>query len=327
MKYLNLSAAYQGTGWRARFGSLRQDIKEGKYWLNYKVNTEWNTLNAVIVHVPNANILNEENPNDIQHLESIDFNILNSQLKMMCNCYKKMGIKVHFITLSKSKKKNSEEKIFYNLMYVRDLFFMTPEGAIISRMGSSVRAGEERHIAASLSKLGIPIIHTIGGSGTFEGADALWVNGKIVIVGVGNRTNNYGYKQIKECLNYQGVEVKRVVLPSKIQHLLGVLQIIDKDLAIVRVELISKEFKILLQQLGLQLIELYETYEVCLGQAMNFVTIGSRKIIMVGNNPETRNIYEKNGIEIAGEIELNELLKGAGGLGCATGILNRSEFI
>ena len=77
----------------------------------------------------------------------------------------------------------------------------------------------------------------------------------------------------------------------------------------------------------MQLIELDETEEVLYGQAMNFVTIGPRRIILVGNNSKTKNLYERNGIEIVSELNVCELLKGAGGLGCATGILNRSEFI
>jgi arginine deiminase len=37
-------------------------------------------------------------------------------------------------------------------------------------------------------------------------------------------------------------------------------------------------------------------------------------------------LYEDNGIEVAAQVEVSELLKGAGGIGCATGILNREPF-
>jgi hypothetical protein len=39
--------------------------------------------------------------------------------------------------------------------------------------------------------------------------------------------------------------------------------------------------------------------------------------------PETRRTFEDAGIEVAGEIRITELLQGAGGLACATGILAR----
>ena len=304
---------------------LGGDIKEGKYWLNYSSNNEWNKLKAVLLFLPNYNTPKVKNANEMLHLDIIDFNILNTQLLELVKCYKKLGIRVHLINpYFRNGFSNNKS---YNLFYVRDLFFMTPEGAIISRMASNVRAGEERFASNAISKLGIPILRTISGSGTFEGADALWINSKTVIVGTGNRTNNSGFEQIKECLRIQGVIAKQVNLPSGVQHLLGILQIVDKDLAIVREKCISNEFKSFLNQLGLQLIELDEKEEVLYGQAMNFVTIGPRRIIMVGNNPKTRNIFEKNGIEIVSEIKASELLKGAGGLGCVTGILCRLEFI
>ena len=44
-----------------------------------------------------------------------------------------------------------------NLMFVADLMFMTPEGAILGRPASTVRTGEERFVARRLAELGIAI--------------------------------------------------------------------------------------------------------------------------------------------------------------------------
>jgi arginine deiminase len=77
--------------------------------------------------------------------------------------------------------------------------------------------------------------------------------------------------------------------------------------------------------LGFKLIELEETKSVRQNQAMNFVTISPRRIVMVAGNPETKRLYEENGIEVAAEVDVSELLKGAGGIGCATGILSRKS--
>ncbi len=38
-----------------------------------------------------------------------------------------------------------------NLIFARDLFFMTPEGAVVARMAASSRAGEVRFAAAALA--------------------------------------------------------------------------------------------------------------------------------------------------------------------------------
>lgn len=98
---------------------------------------------------------------------------------------------------------------------------------------------------------------------------------------------------------------------------------VDRDLAVVRGELLPPEIKAHLRQLGFRLIELEETKSVRQNQAMNFVTISPRRIVMVAGNPETKRLYEDNGIEVAAQVEVSELLKRAGGIGCATGILSR----
>ncbi len=56
---------------------------------------------------------------------------------------------------------------------------------------------------------------------------------------------------------------------------------------------------------------------------MNFVTISPRRIIMAASTDDVKRVLLSSGIEVAAEIEISELLKGAGGLGCATGIINR----
>jgi N-dimethylarginine dimethylaminohydrolase len=102
-----------------------------------------------------------------------------------------------------------------------------------------------------------------------------------------------------------------------------VFQIVDKDLALIRRKFATDDVIRCLESYGFHLIKIAETEEITKNQAMNIVTIAPRKIVMVANNPLTKRIYEKNGIEIAAEVEVSELIKGAGGLGCATGILCR----
>jgi len=320
-----IPAAYHGEGWRPRKGSLAQDIASGKFWRKCSVNSEWALLRDVVLYLPDPDTPPVEDVNTIQHLEPINYYLLAKQMEHLVKCYEQLGITVHLIKpviLSDTR----PTEYYYNLMYVRDLFFMTPEGAIIARMASMVRAGEEKHIARTLAELEIPIIRTISGTGTFEGANALWARDDLVLIGVGNRTNEEGFRQVKHCLEIQGVKCVKIYLPSQIQHLLGVLQIVDHDLAVIRGRLLSPKIKDYLQGLGFKLLELDETDSVRWRQAMNFVTISPRRIVMVAGNPVIKHIYEDNGIEIAAEVEVSQLLKGAGGIGCATGILNRDPI-
>ena len=117
-------------------------------------------------------------------------------------------------------------------MFCADLFLMTPEGAIVGRPASTVRAGEERWVARRLADLGIPIVRTIRGRGTFEGADAMWLDATTVLVGRGLRTNGEGVAQVTSILGEMGVEAIPVDLPWGAMHLMGTLRIADRDLAI-----------------------------------------------------------------------------------------------
>jgi len=318
-----LPSAYQGQGWQPRRGSLAQDVSEGRYWSPYRSNTEYRPLDAVLMHIPSRHTPPVADVNAIQHLQPIDYDVLHAQLLRLSDLYRGLGIQVALIDPAPGGE-DREAWPFHNLMYVRDLFFMTPEGAILSRMASEVRAGEELLAARSLVGLGIPILRTVGGWGTFEGADALWAGAQTVLVGVGNRTNRSGFEQVRSCLEFQGVRAVEIPLPARVQHLLGLLQIVDDDLAVVRAGIAPADLKVVLNGLGFRCIALDETAEVRAGQAMNFVTIAPRRIVMVAGNPGTRRILQDGGLEVEAEAELSELLKGAGGPGCATGILGRA---
>jgi len=56
---------------------------------------------------------------------------------------------------------------------------------------------------------------------------------------------------------------------------------------------------------------------------MNVVTVKPRVIVMPVNCPDLKRLYAARGITVAAEVEIGQLLNGAGGLACATGILGR----
>ena len=78
--------------------------------------------------------------------------------------------------------------------------FMMPEGAILGRPASTVRAGEEWLIARRLADLGIPILRSVRGTGTFEGTDAMWIDPQAVLLTTGLQTNSEGAAQVTHLL-------------------------------------------------------------------------------------------------------------------------------
>lgn len=72
--------------------------------------------------------------------------------------------------------------------------------------------------------MNIPIVKTITGTGTFDGADCLWVDRKTAILARSSRTNEAGYNQVAQVLREQGVEtILTVPIPYTNAHLDGIM--------------------------------------------------------------------------------------------------------
>jgi N-dimethylarginine dimethylaminohydrolase len=211
----------------------------------------------------------------------------------------------------------------HNLLFARDLFFMTPAGAVVSRMASVARAGEEKHAARALAALGVPIVRTISGEGTFEGADALWLRPDLVVCGVGNRTNAEGFRQLRDALRDQGVRAVDVPMPPGVQHLLGILQLVDRDLALVRIERAPESLLALLARLGIETVAVPDLDEVTQLHGMNVVAVGPRRLVMPGGCPMLERLYAAAGLRIAARLDIPQTARAAGGIACSVGILSR----
>jgi len=322
-QYESNFATYQGKGWEARQGNLERDMEKGMIWNRCSVNSEYKTLKEVLLYIPDPAQPSVKDPNSVLHIDSINFHTLSTEMERFVNCLETNHVIVHLIQ-NDQLNLIDKKQYHYNLMYVCDLFFMTPQGAIISRMASAIRAGEEKYAAYTLAKIGIPILMTISGNGTFEGADAIWLRKDVVLIAVGNRTNENAFMQIKQCLGMHGIKCIMTSAPHGIQHLKGFMQIVDSHTVILRKHLVSDELMLILKKMGYHCIELSESDSILKNQALNFLMISPRHVIMVGGNPDMKKVLENNKITVVAELYMNELVKGAGGLCCATGILHRN---
>jgi len=306
------TAAYGGTGWSPRTAPLRQEI--GQVWGACGVATEWSPLKAVLLHRPGPELEELADPDAAQMLAPLDVGQARKQHDALAHAYRDAGVIVHYV--------QPNEIPPPNLMFVADLMFMTPEGAILGRPASTVRAGEERWVARRLAELGIPILRSVRGKGTFEGADALWIDPQTALVATGLRTNAEGATQVTSLLHEMGIEVIQVGLPYGAMHLMGTLRFADRDVAIAwpgRVPYAAVEA---LRAHGYTVVFIPDEEEAMHGMALNFVTLGPRQILMAAGNPITQAFYEGAGINCQ-TIEVDEIHKAAGGIGCLTGILER----
>jgi N-dimethylarginine dimethylaminohydrolase len=309
-----LLSAYGGDGWQPRSRPLSGEL--GSIWGRCGMCSEWQPLKAVLLHRPGAELTASADPKAVQMVAALDIGKAQAQHEQMAQAYGDAGVAVYFLTPGATPKPNQ--------MFMADLMFMTPEGMILARPASDVRAGEERQAARALAELGIPIVRSISGQGTFEGADAMWLSPKKVMVGRGMRTNAEGVRQLRSVLGEMGVEVIDVDMPVGTMHLMGMLRIVDHSLALAwPVRLVYSALEALRDE-GYRVEFLPEVEEAIHNAAFNFVTLGPRKILMPAGNPISQKFYESLDIECI-TTPTDELYKAAGSVGCLTGILERAS--
>jgi arginine deiminase len=306
------ASAYGGLGWSPRTDSMRQEI--GRVWGACGLAAEWSPLKAVLLHRPGAEWQDLPDPDSVQMLAPPDLERAQGQHDAMARQYREAGVTVHYV--------EPDETPPPNLLFVADLLFTTPEGVILGRPASTVRAGEERLIARRLAELGVPILRSVRGRGTFEGADAAWIDPGAVLLATGLRTNVEGAAQVTATLGEMGVQVVPVGLPYGAMHLMGTLRLVDRDLAIAwrgRVPYAAVEA---LRERGFTVLFTPEEAEAINGSALNFVPLGPRSVLMPAGVPVSEAFFRSAGIECRA-VEVDELLKAAGGPGCLTGVLER----
>lgn len=315
MKNPTQNSAYGGPGWQPRTQSLEQEI--GSLWAECGLDSEYMPLRKVLLHQPGDELRSAlEDFNAVQMLAPLDLELAREQHQAMAQAYRDHGVEVADLEHPATPSPNQ--------MFMADLFAMTPSGAVVGRPASTVRAGEERWAARAMANLGMPILTSIAGRGVFEGADLMWVSPTLALVARGLRSNDEAFRQIKAALEAVGVEAVQVELPYGTMHLMGVLRIVDRDLAIGWATRLSHRAVEILRAHGYRLEWLPDEQEAKERYSFNTVTLGPRKLLMPAGCPNTQAFYASLGIECV-TVEIGELGKAAGSAGCLTGILQRDR--
>lgn len=310
---LSVTSAYGGEKWDGRTNSFRQDLP--LWWGDWGVSSECGELRAVLLRRPGPEIDAIDDFDAAQMRAPLDPDLARSQHDDLAAAYRRHSVAVYLVDGGRIDKPNG--------FFIRDLMLMTPEGAIITRPASNTRAGEERFVAEALGAIGVPILMSVHGTGTFEGADVSWIDDDLCFLAEGLRTNREGADQVERMLREIGVrEVVRVGLPWGAMHLDGLLNILDRDLAVIwprRTPYIVVET---LRKRGFRLIEIPDESEAQTCLPMNFVALSPGRILMPAGGDRARALYESAGVECH-TVEVGELIKAGGGIHCMTGFLKR----
>lgn len=308
----HLMAAYGGEGWQPRNRSLAEEA--GSVWGHFGVNSEWAPLKQVLLHRPGDELAASADPNAVQMVAPLDIAKAQAQHDAIAQAYRDHGVTVHYVSPATPPTPNQ--------MFCADLMFMTPQGCILARPASDVRAGEERPLAAALAREGAPILRSISGRGVFEGADAAWITPRQVMVGRGIRTNQAAIEQMRSVLGESGVEVIAFDMPVGTMHLQGMVRFATHNLALAWPVRLAYHAVEALRSAGYRVEFLPDVSEAIHNAAFNFVTLGPRKILLAAGNPVTQRFYENLDIECV-TVAVDELYKAAGAIGCLTGIVER----
>jgi len=308
------TAAYGGPGWSPRSASHAEEL--GRLWADCGIENEWAPLRAVLLHRPGPELAVEDF-NAAQLLEKPDYARAVQQHDALATAYRAAGVAVHYVEPAVSPASP-------NQIFCADLFAMTPEGAILARPASTVRAGEERWVARRLADMGVPILATLTGQAVFEGADLIWLDRRSAAIARGLRTNQAAIEQIGALLARMGVELLPLDLPFGTMHLMGLIRILDRDLAVAWPRRTPFALVRALEARGYRVHFLPEEASPAQNTAFNCVTLGPRRILMVAGHPTTQTFFDELGVTVTAQ-PADELAKAAGAIGCLSGIVARER--
>jgi N-dimethylarginine dimethylaminohydrolase len=204
-------------------------------------------------------------------------------------------------------------------IYAYDPALVSDRGAILLRPGKPGRRIEVDAMAADLVEAGVPIAARLEAPATAEGGDTLWLDERTLLVGRGYRTNDAGVAALQEAV--PDADVIAFDLPhwrgrGEVMHLMSLISPLDVDLAVVYPPLMPTRLVELVEERGVQLIEVPDEEFDSMGT--NVLALGPRIALALDGNPKTRRRMEAAGVEVR-VYEGDELSrKGDGGPTCLT---------
>ncbi len=304
--------ALPGERWFPQESSFKQDLLS--CWGDWGVDSEVKQLKSVLMRRPGPEIENFDHEK-VRFKAKIDPEKFRNQHDKLTDIYQQHGVKVHYVQEQRSDRPNA--------VFMRDLVFMTPEGAIIGRPAMASRRGEERYAAQALAELGVPILHTVHRKGIFEGANAMWVDRNTVILATGARTNQQGFEQVKKVL--QRLEVENILhmqIPYGHAHIDGLLNFASQDTAMIYAPRVPYDICARLKDRGIKLLEAPSRTEATQTLGVNFVAIRPGLVVQPAGNPRCKSLLQEHGVEVI-TVDLSEILKGWGAVHCITAFLKR----
>ena len=274
-------------------------------------------IKKILLKHPRNSFINQEIIDkqylELNYSEAPNYNKAILDYEKFVSLLKTFGIELHYLPEDNSTSLDS--------IYTHDPCIISNNGIIICNMGKKARLAEPNTIEKFFKSIQIPILGKIKAPGTLEGGDVVWIDDKTIAVGEGYRTNKEGIEQLRYLLSDQVETVISVPIPhwngpQDCLHLMSNLSPIDHNLYLVYSRLLPVSFRKYLLDRNIELIDVPdEEYE---SMGCNVLTVAPRKAIMISGNSKTKQLLEKNNVEVYTYDGTEISIKGAGGPTCLT---------
>ena len=219
--------------------------------------------------------------------------------------YEEAGVKVAFLDADRERP---------NSVFARDFGGCVKEGYILGRFKLDMRYKEHTDYEKRMEELGIPKIGEVK-EGFFEGGDFMFMNENWIAVGMADRTDATGLKELKAILEPLGYEVTGVPLKREYLHLDMCFNLVDDHLAVTYEEGLPDEFRALLKKREIELIQVPE--EAIFLHGCNLQALGDHRVLSLKRNEKVNEELTKRGMKVI-RVDITEILKAGGGPHCMT---------
>jgi arginine deiminase len=207
-----------------------------------------------------------------------------------------------------------------DLAFTRDTSLMTPWGLIGLRPGARHRRREVDVVLKTARASGIPILARVD-KGSVEGGDVCLLRPGHLVIGVsGNRTTAEGARALGLLFEERGWQVTQTPVDPEHLHLDTHFCVVDRDVALARVEMLDPAFIDYVTNLGIAIMPVHPEEVVSLG--CNVLSLGAKRIISAGSAPRIDQALRNSGFEVL-TAPLDEFTQCGGGVHCLTMPLKR----
>ena len=214
-------------------------------------------------------------------------------------------------------------------VFTHDVSLATPYGAVLCRMGKTLRRGEQELHQAFYESQNIPLLGRIEAPGTVEAGDCVWLDAKTLLVGLGFRTNRHGAAQLQEILRPHQVEIHSFDLPvyqgsDACLHLMSILSMLDHDLALVLESMLPVRLMQFFRSRDIECVAACEEEFKSSGTLnTNVLALAPRNCVVVEGYSETHRRLRESGCTLHPFSGSELCLKAEGGPTCLTRPLYR----